>query len=140
MRSVERRRAVIAVLLVVITVIVGAWILSNTVLQRRASEWVELGVWYGSQTDYNMTTEQFEITGDQWAIRWDCRQIVGDSHFEILVYDVDTGNVTRKIEPSYNQTLVGENYSTVKGRFYLQIFIRGDLGNWWVRIYESKQV
>lgn len=135
----NKKRAVIAILLIVTAIIGVAWILSNTILNSPAGTWVELRVWYGAQTDYNVTTEQFAIAGSRWMTRWDCRQIVEDSHFKIVVHDAFSGNVTKEIEPAQNQTLAGEYYTNVKGSFYLEIFIQGDLGNWWVRVMEFRQ-
>jgi hypothetical protein len=134
--SVKKEHIVIVILLVLLVVIGGAWILSSQ-LQPKGKEWVRVGIWNGSQTEYNMTTEQFVTTGDEWRISWGCDKVVAASHFDIVVYDVYTSNVVKEIETPF-ETFSGENYLNAKGRFYLQIFIRGDLGDWQVYVQEYR--
>jgi len=132
----KKERIVIIILLIVIVVIGGAWIISSQ-LQPKGKDWVHVGTWNGSQSEYNMTTEQFVITGDEWRISWGCNEVVAGSHFDIIVYDVYTSNVVKEIESPF-QTFSGESYLNAKGRFHLQIFIRGNLGNWQVYVQEYK--
>ena len=124
----RKERIVIIVLLIVIVVISGAWIISS---QPRGKDWVAVGTWRGTQSDYNMTTEQFVITGEEWQVYYACGEIAANSHFDIFVYDVYNGNIVKEIVSPY-QTFSGNSYLNAQGRFYLQIFIRGNLGSNWV--------
>lgn len=85
-----------------------------------------------------MTTDQFVIASDEWSIGWNSTTMAWGSYFDITVYDVNTGNMIRKIEPSVGQTHYGVNYLDAKGTFYLQIFIHGDLGIWHVQVREFR--
>jgi len=132
---VKKEHIVIIVLLLLIVVMGVIWIITS---QPRQKDWVKVGSWESreeTETDYNMTTEQFVITGEEWDIRWDCGGNVENSHIEIIVYDAYTDSIVKEI----TSTLVrdfGVSYLNLKGRFYLRIFIRGTLHNWYVVVRE----
>jgi hypothetical protein len=132
----KKEHVVIIVLVILLAVVVGAWVFTSQI-QPKGKQWVSVGSWNGSQTEYNMTTEQFVITGNEWLIHWSCNQVVAGSHFDIVVYDVYTSNVVKEIETPF-QTPTGENFLNTTGRFYLQISIRGNLGNWVVYVQEYR--
>jgi hypothetical protein len=126
---------ILAVLLVGVSV---AWVISS---QPKGKQWVYVdGFRYddysfeqNSQNNFNTTTRDFVITGSEWQISWQCQGIVAGSHFDIFVYDAYTDNVVKEIVTPF-QTLNGISYLNNTGRFYLKIFIDGELDKWTVYI------
>lgn len=131
----KKEHIVIIILSIVIVVMGVAWIINS---QPKGKKWVTVGSWSGTQRDYDMTTEQFVISGEEWRISWGSSQVVGGSGFHIVVYDVYTGNVVKEISTSAFQNPSGESYFNTKGRFYVEISILGDLGSWRVYVQEYK--
>jgi len=130
----KKEHVVIIILAILLAVVSVGWIISS---QPKRKEWVTVGSWSGSQSDYNMTTEHFLISGEEWRVVYSCNQVVAGSHFEIIVYDAYTDGVVKQITSPF-QTFSGESYWNSKGRFYLTIFIHGTLGNWVVYVQECK--
>jgi hypothetical protein len=130
----KKEHVVIVILLILLGVVGIAWIISS---QPKEKEWVNIGSWNGSQTEYNMTTPQFVITGEEWRVSWSCNQISAGSHFDIFVYDAYTDNVVKEIESPF-QTFSGDSYLNAKGRFYMKIVICGNLGDWLISVSEYR--
>ena len=131
----ERILIIIVVVLLVGVSVSVAWVISSL---PKGKQWTHVDSWSGSQTDYNMTTENFFISGEEWQIYWNCTEQVSGSYFQILVHDYYTGNLVEQID-SYGNTSNGAlpsglAYLGTSGRFYLQIFINGELGNWTVTV------
>jgi len=131
----KKEHIVIVILAILLAVVGVAWIINSQPMRK---EWDSVGSWIGSQREYNMTTEQFVIGGEEWRFGWSCNQVIGGSCFEIIVYDVYTDDVVKEIITSFPQTHSGESYLNVKGRFYLEIFIHGTLGDWRVYVQEYR--
>lgn len=130
-----KKEYIVIIILSVLLAIEGvAWILSS---QPKGKSWVFIGAWGGSQRDYNMTTEQFVTTGDEWFIECSTTQATGGSGLDILVYDVYTGNVVKEITTSV-WGLSNESYFNTKGRFYLKIYVLGDSGSWSVSVNDYR--
>jgi len=136
----KKEHVVIIALVVLLVIVVITWTITN---QQKGKQWVNVGSWNEQQTEYNMTTPQFVITGEEWRVEWACNQIISGSHFDITIYDVYSGNVIKEISTTNMQgdtdfTGSGESYLNTKGRFYIKFFIRGNLGNWRISVSEYR--
>jgi hypothetical protein len=135
----KKERIVIIILSVLLAVESIAWFLSS---QPKEKSWIQVERWTGSQTDYNMTTKMFLISGaEEWRVGWGSSGQSADSHFRIIVYNGYTDSIVKEIEPLpylMGGSMSGESYLNSTGRFYLKIFILGDLYTWWVDIAEYK--
>lgn len=133
----KKEHVVIIILVILLAVVAGAWIFTSQ-FQLKGKDWVSTLTWTGSQAYYTKTTEDFVIAGDEWRIMWSCSQIVGSSHFDIAVYDSYTDGIVKWILPPDDPALSGEHYMNQTGRFYLNIYINGNLGNWSVHVEEYR--
>lgn len=96
-------------------------------------------------TDYNFTSNQFKITGEQWRVSWTTsgENPLG-SHFDIKVYSDEVGsNLVKEIITTSNQnsttfTEYGTSYMDIQGNVHLQVFIAGGLPHWTFNIEEYK--
>ena len=131
----KKDHTAILILLILLATTNIAWTIHS---QPQEKQWFNIGRWDGTQRDYNMTTEQFSITGTEWRISWSCTKVVGGSAFKIIVYDVYTDSEVKTVLKYSTEALGGDSYLNVKGRFYLHIFVYGTLGDWVVSINEYK--
>jgi len=135
--NMKKAYVLIIVLAVLLFGVSAAWVISS---QPKGKQWVYVdGVRYDdydttqSQNDFNTTTGDFVITGSEWQISWQCQGMAAGSHFDIFVYDAYTDNAVKEIVSPF-QTWSGISYMNNMGRFYLKIFIDGELDRWTVYI------
>ena len=142
----SKERKIIIVLAALLVIFLLLWIFSVPfpLCQSEGKKWRRVKSWdyqieYGSEKDYNLTTEQFRIEGEEWRIRWGCHGITGGSHFRIIVYDGYTDQIIKEIVTNpFENTHYGETYLADKGRFYLKIYICGSLEKWFVFVEEYR--
>jgi len=136
--------AIVSLVVVVVVILLFGALGGFSFFQPKGKEWVFVHQWrwednpyeQNPQSNFNTTTEQFIINGEEWRIQWACSGITGGSHFDITVYDAYTDNKIKEISTTYPETMSGESYLNNKGRFYLKIYIQGTLDQWTVTLNE----
>jgi len=143
---VNKERKIIALLIALVVVLFFVWAFHVPFppWQSEGKKWRRVKSWsyqieYNSETNYNLTTEQFRIDGEEWRIVWACHSITGGSHFHIIIYDGYTDQIVKEVITNpFENTHYGETYLAKNGRFYLKVCICGTLENWVVFVEEYK--
>jgi len=91
----------------------------------------------GPLKDFDTTTDQFVITGNEWKISCTSSIVHSSSYFKIEVFDAYTDSLVKTFETPAFQT-GGESFFNQEGRFYLHIYIVGTIEDWKVNIMDYK--
>lgn len=93
--KMKKEHIAIVVLSVLLVIISTAWILS----MLQSKHWVVAGSWTAYEPaleqNYNMTTNHFSISGEQWRISYSCSDYnFPDSYWDIKIFNATNGNET----------------------------------------------
>ena len=131
----KKEHIAIAILSVLLVIVSTAWVFSMQLWKH----WVVVGSWVGNEPafehEYNMTTEQFSINGEEWRIRWTCSNYDSYSYWEIVVLNASSGAEINSIN---RHELYGERNFGFRGTFYLNIIIHGTLEDWQISAEELR--
>jgi hypothetical protein len=123
----KKEHVAIVILTILLFTVSIAWVLD----MQYSKHWVVVGSWVGLEPavehEYNLTTYQFSIKGEEWRIHWSCSNYDSYSYWQIVILNASSGNMVDNIE---RHELYGERSFGFTGTFYLNIMIHGTLENW----------
>jgi hypothetical protein len=131
-------------------VIIAALALGIVVFETMQPSWITIDSWKTMinnvyvDSNCNFTSNQFRINGEQWRLSWTSGgEMPLGSHFDIKIYNDDSGTMVKEIVTSSNQgdsafTEGGAYYPNIQGDFHIQVSILGELPNWTFEIDEYK--
>lgn len=131
----KKEHIAIVILSVLLVIVSTAWVFSMQLWKH----WVVVGSWVGHEPtvehEYNMTTEQFLINGEEWRIRWTCSNSLSLSYWEIVVLNASSGSEINSILAHADY---GERNFGFRGTLYLKITVHGTLEDWQVSAEEFR--
>lgn len=142
----KKETVIIIFLVVTIVMILSTWaytVMPNARTWQKVDSWnfgqfSHLNLNYYNTQNNNVTTNDFQITGDQWSITWGMTGSASiSSHYVIRVFDADDDTLIREINTIQLETSDNRFELSEKGRFYLQIFING-VESWEIKVSEFK--
>lgn len=140
----KREHVIIGLLVLALVMISTFWAVS---VIPNARTWQDVDFWNGAKfwnlnLDYNnplnnnATTNQFQITGDQWRVIWSGGGGNIAAHFVIRVYDDSSNTVIKEITTNADNPFGSADLDS-KGIYHLQIFING-FSAWEVKALQYK--